>query len=209
MDNKYKLIAFDIDGTILNQEERVCVRLKKVVAKLKQQGYLFTIVSARFPPSALKIAKELGLSDNEPVIGLNGSFITNGSHEVLYSRDFNADVVNQYLPEIGDSIAINYYHGFNWLVTHHNGYTGRELLALGDDFEYIHGQLATVNKITLMGKNAVLINVQQLLSSKTTNLIVAFSHENYLEITTNDISKFTGIKAYADKLHIQTTEIIA
>ena len=209
VDNKYKLIAFDIDGTILNHEHKVCERLKKIVARLKQKGYLFTIVSARFPPSVLKIAKDLGLADNDPVIGLNGSFITNGSHEVLYSKDFTADTINQYLKEIGDSIAINYYHGFNWLVTHNNGYTNKELLALGGGFEYIIGNLATVNKITLMGENLTLINIQRLLSSANENLIVAFSHPNYLEITTNDISKFTGLKAYANKFNIQTDAIIA
>ena len=83
--NNYKLIAFDVDGTILTNQSEVCPELIKTVAQLKQKGYFFTIASARFPISALNVAVKLGI-EKEDIITLNGGFITNNQHSVVYNK---------------------------------------------------------------------------------------------------------------------------
>ena len=86
MMKKYKLIAFDIDGTILDSNHSVCSSLIDVVKQLKSDGYLFTLVSARMPQSVIDIAANLGI--NNHIISLNGSLITNAEHQILYSKKF-------------------------------------------------------------------------------------------------------------------------
>ena len=116
VDKKFKLIGFDVDGTILTHEHKVCRRLIDIVNRLKQKGYIFTLVTARFPISALKVAKELGLSQNEHIITLNGSYITNAMHDTIYSQTFKTTTINTLFEQIHPDITINYYSGFIWMV---------------------------------------------------------------------------------------------
>ncbi|MFO0318872.1 MAG: HAD-IIB family hydrolase, partial [Neisseriaceae bacterium] len=69
--------------------------------------------------------------------------------------------------------------------------------------------IAHVNKICLMGDNEHLIDAQKTLQSIDDSLLVAFSHPNYLELATKDISKYSGLMKYAQKLDIKANEIIA
>lgn len=82
---KYKLIAFDIDGTILDENHKVCSELIEVVRSLKLEGYLFTLVSARTPLSVINITNTLGIGE-EPIIELNGSFITYSNHNINMTK---------------------------------------------------------------------------------------------------------------------------
>ena len=206
---KYKLIAFDIDGTILTDKHKVCKRLIAVVAKLRQQGYLFTLATARFPLSALRIARELGLDDVNSIITLNGGFITNQKHNVVYTNTFNTHIFKQNLATINeDLITINYYNGFNWLINKYTKFTEIELKYIAIPYIPKLGVLDMVNKITLNGENLDLIEIKTNLA-KHTNLQVVFSHPNYLEIMAHDISKWYGVSHLARELNINVNEIIA
>lgn len=204
----YKLIAFDIDGTILDGSNRVCQRLINVVAKLRERGYLFTLVSARVPLSVLEIAKELGIPDSY-VVALNGSLITNRAHEVLYSRSFATKRVQDLLAKVDKRISRNYYNHFDWIVEYANDYTLFEISLL----EQITAPVAKaipeeVNKITLIGDHDLLVEAKQVFRDEE-SLLLGFSHHNYVEITCNTISKFQGIKNYAAHFGISVDEIIA
>lgn len=205
----YKLIAFDIDGTILNHEHKVCHRLIKVVHKLKQMGYKFTIVSARLPISALRIATELGLSNNDHVIALNGSIITNFNHDILYSKKFDCSGVNRNSNLLSTNIAINYYNDFEWYVTRPNHVTDFELSQIAIMSKYQLGSLALANKISLLAETNELEIAKEILTKIDDNLLVAFSHPKYIEVTSKDISKYTGLLEYAKILNISLNEVIA
>lgn len=209
-DKKYKLIAFDIDGTILDENHKVCKHLKNTVAQLSSKGYIITLVSARLPSSVLEIASELGLySTNAPMITLNGSFITNKQHDILYSKTFNADKLDIHFSKIDSNLAINYYNGFDWIIKQQTKYTDLEQNLIGIAAKFKYGRLSKVNKITLMGDNDHLMAAQKILTAADDNLLVAFSHNNYLEIATKNISKYYGLQAYAKILDIDTSQIIA
>jgi Cof subfamily protein (haloacid dehalogenase superfamily) len=211
MDNKkYKLIAFDIDGTILDGHHRVCERLKVVVKQLKQQGYKFTIASARFPDSALAIAKALNLDASDNVIALNGGLIINFERQIIYGKTFDCSNLNNHLDKISPQIAVNYFHNFSWYVNKPNSVTDYELSLNGIYGQsYKLGELATANKITLMGETNELHQARDILSGLNDNLLLAFSHPNYVEVATSDISKYTGLVAYTQQLNISMDEVIA
>ena len=212
MNNKlpYKLIAFDIDGTILNDQHRVCDRLQQVVQRLKTRGYKFTIVSARFPSSALAIARELGLDADDGIITLNGGLITNFQQQLLYVKTFACDILNQHIDKISDQIAVNYFHNFSWYVNRPNAITDYELSLNGIYGQtYTIGSLEKANKITLMGDNALLEQSKSILSKLDANLLLAFSHPNYVEVATRNISKYSGLAAYMQQLNITPQQVIA
>lgn len=85
---KKTLYVTDLDGTLLNQKDRVSDFSIKTINDLVDKGMLFTYATARSLVSASKVTE--GLSTNIPVIAYNGGFILRPSTgEILSKEDFN------------------------------------------------------------------------------------------------------------------------
>lgn len=206
-DKKYRLIACDIDGTILDANHNVCERLVKVVRYLQEQGYVFTLASARTPASVIMVAESFGITNH--VISLNGSFITNHKHEVLYSKTFPLNRVQAQLEQLDKNIARNYYSEFKWMLEHPNHFSELEIaFHSGICAPIPKASLEEVNKVTLIGEHDLLLSAQAKLQQDD-SLLVGFSHPNFVEISCNTISKFSGVAHYAKTLGIETSQVIA
>ncbi|MEX2462314.1 MAG: Cof-type HAD-IIB family hydrolase [Paenibacillaceae bacterium] len=81
----YKMIAIDVDDTLLNDEMQITEATKIAIAAARDQGVLVTLATGRMFASAQKIAKKLGF--NVPIITYQGSLVKNLFDEkVLYER---------------------------------------------------------------------------------------------------------------------------
>lgn len=70
---RIKLIASDIDGTIINSQGQITPRTQKVIKRLKDYDIAFTFATGRNHESTLEIAKQLEMGDEEiGMICLNG-----------------------------------------------------------------------------------------------------------------------------------------
>ncbi len=69
----YRLLALDIDGTLLNSSKMLTDRTRKAVERAKEYGFIVSLVSGRRPRSMLSVAKELGLVD--PMVAYHGGVI--------------------------------------------------------------------------------------------------------------------------------------
>ena len=84
------LYVTDLDGTLLNRQDRVSPFSIRVINSLVEKGMLFTYATARSLVSASKVTE--GLSTNIPVIAYNGAFIFQPSTGAILSReDFTAE----------------------------------------------------------------------------------------------------------------------
>ena len=206
-DKRYRLIACDIDGTILDANHKVCERLIKVVKYLQEQGYIFTLASARTPASVIKVAESFGI-DNY-IISLNGSFISNHKHEVLYSKTFPLSRVQTQLEQLDKGITRNYYSEFKWMLEYPNQFSDLEIaFHTGICAPIPKTNLTELNKITLIGEHDLLVAAQAQLQQDD-SLLVGFSHTNFLEMSCKTISKFSGVAHYAKTLNIETSQVIA
>ncbi len=79
------LYVTDLDGTLLNRQERVSPFCIRVINELVEKGLLFTYATARSLVSASKVTE--GLSMNIPVIAYNGAFIFQPSSGEILSRE--------------------------------------------------------------------------------------------------------------------------
>jgi len=68
-----KLIACDLDGTLLDQDHEITDDNRAVVEQLRDQDFPFVIATGRIYPSALEYSRALGLST--PIISCNGAVI--------------------------------------------------------------------------------------------------------------------------------------
>ncbi|TXH55925.1 MAG: HAD family hydrolase [Bacteroidia bacterium] len=210
-DKKFKLIACDIDVTILDNNRCVSTKLIKLVAKLKKRGYLFTLVTARYPLSALKIAKELEIS--HAIVVLNGSLVTDFEHKIYFSRTFSVMLLKHELEIIEEQfkdVAINYYHDFIWQVVNPNKHTDHECRELGIDYlSNLKLTLSEINKVTFMGEHERLYKIRQKLAKVMPNLEIQFSHSNHLEIVAKDVNKLLGLTHCANLMNIDLNNIMA
>ena len=69
----YRLLALDIDGTLLTSRKELTPRTRQAVLTLKEQGWLVTLVSGRRHLFMLDIASSLELTS--PVVAFNGGMV--------------------------------------------------------------------------------------------------------------------------------------
>lgn len=84
------LYVTDLDGTLLNRQERISTHSVRTINDLVEAGMLFTYATARSLSSASVVAA--GLSTKIPVIVYNGAFILRpDTGEVLHSVSFTPE----------------------------------------------------------------------------------------------------------------------
>lgn len=97
-----KLIACDIDGTLIGPDQRFSPRLLHAVRQAQERGITVTLATGRGFPSANAFARQLGIG--APLICYQGAEIINAEGEVLY----RATLPRAYLPE---AVAFAHRHG--------------------------------------------------------------------------------------------------
>ncbi len=68
---KYKLIALDVDGTLLNDEHAITERTKRTVLDVHRAGAMIVLCTGRGPGSTFPVLEELGLEGT--IITHNGA----------------------------------------------------------------------------------------------------------------------------------------
>ncbi|WP_347231089.1 HAD-IIB family hydrolase [Paenibacillus sp. DMB5] len=67
---KYKLIALDVDGTLLNDDHKLSDENKEAIAEVTRQGGQIVLCTGRSPQNSIPFMEELGLEGY--VLGHNG-----------------------------------------------------------------------------------------------------------------------------------------
>lgn len=68
-----RLVALDLDGTLLTEDHRLSPAIEAAVASARDRGYLVTLATNRMETSALYFARRLGLT--EPIISYGGALV--------------------------------------------------------------------------------------------------------------------------------------
>ena len=80
---KYRLVALDLDGTLLNTKHELSERTKSVLKRLCEKGVTILIATGRSPPCITKYFEQLGLSQKTwPGVSYNGACGSIWSSEV-------------------------------------------------------------------------------------------------------------------------------
>ncbi|MCE7793707.1 HAD family hydrolase [Salipaludibacillus sp. CUR1] len=90
----YRLLALDIDDTLLKSNHRLTKETKEAVEYVKNKGVYITLATGRSFISARKVAKSLKLSDPY-LITHNGSFLASHVKEPVFERRIGAETVYQ------------------------------------------------------------------------------------------------------------------
>lgn len=89
----YRLLALDIDGTLLNNNNRLERKTKDAIFYARKKGIIVTLVSERHFHSAAKVARALRL--NQPIIAHNGAFVSSSIDNPVYTSKIDHSVLIQ------------------------------------------------------------------------------------------------------------------
>ncbi|NOI91829.1 HAD family phosphatase [Vibrio splendidus] len=213
----YKLIALDMDGTLLNSEKVISQENKDAIAKARAAGVKVVLASGRPLEGMQSKLDELSINgEDDFVLFYNGSKVQNVStKEIIHSEISNGRSAKQIAAlaqELGGYVhAFSKIHGL--ITPENNEYTAIEARINGleitefdfsqleDDHEIIKTMIvAEPSKLTeIIGK------LPQELKAQFT---IVQSAPFFLEFLNPNSNKGVGIKAIAKHLGIKAEEVI-
>jgi Cof subfamily protein (haloacid dehalogenase superfamily) len=113
---KYRLLAMDLDGTLLNDQKEIDLETIETIYDYRKRGGKVIISSGRSPLSTQWIARTIGLT-GEPIIAYNGAVLIDEKGEVSEQSFFQSELLLSFwrLCE-AEGIYAHFYEGDTLLV---------------------------------------------------------------------------------------------
>ncbi len=207
-----KMIATDIDGTILKWGLDFSPKMIECIEKLKKSGIKIVLVTGRMHVAALPVAQRLGL--NTPIISYQGGLIKDCDNKTLFQKNLS----NEYAKEIikwarKNNIHINLYLDDKLYVEKDNdivkSYTDGKFIDYTvcsfDDLE-----IENVNKILAIDlKNPDKVtNWVNELRIKYPDLYIVKSTPYFCEIGSGEAKKSLGVQFLCNLWGIKKEEVL-
>lgn len=168
----YKLIAMDLDGTLLNSYGEVSEENKKSIKKAIEKGIEIVIASGRMKGAIDSIAKEIGATNY--IISGNGTILyDNKNNKILYESFLKKEKVLQIIKICEEnSIYYNVYteneviaKNLNYNVLFYNYENSKKvedkqtkINIIEDIYKYIEKTDVNIVKITICDENQTIFN---------------------------------------------------
>lgn len=217
----YRVIACDLDETLLNDQRKVGVEDLEAIAQAEKLGVKFVPATGRGFLSVEKTLKELNTDgkEHEYVISYNGGAITeNKDHRLLHYEGLPFELANT-LYQLGtkynvcvhaytpDTVYINHLSDWPQEIAYLDG--RMEVTEVDQpDLEFLRGQ--EIVKVLFMNTDAdYLHQIEDELKPWTENIDVSYSSNRYIEFNAKGVSKGSGLLKLLDILQIPVEESIA
>ncbi|SEC66056.1 Cof-type HAD-IIB family hydrolase [Paenibacillus sp. GP183] len=190
---KYKLIALDMDGTLLNEEKLISIPNRKAILSALETGVTVIFSTGRGVQSAMPYVEELGLQT--PIVTVNGSEVWKTPGELLKRHLMPAEQVRKL-----HELAVK--HDTWWWAYAVTGMYNTEKWTDDIDgtqwlkFGYYTEDAAVLSEIRR--------SVEAWDVFEITN-----SHPSNIELNPKGVSKASGIAEVCKILGIQMSEVIA
>ncbi|MWV46922.1 HAD-IIB family hydrolase [Paenibacillus sp. HJL G12] len=193
MNNKYKLLALDMDGTLLTSEHIISPVTSKWIQKAKDQGIHVCLSTGRSFGSALPYGEELGLTT--PMITVNGSEVWRSPHD-LYERS----LMDPKLIIAMHDLAVE-EDCWYWAYSIDRMYNSDEWTDGIMDGEWLKFGFHTEDDDA---RHRILMKLQDMGGLEITN-----SSPHNLEVNPQGVNKAAGIQKVCGLLGLEMNEVIA
>jgi len=112
----YKIIASDLDGTLLAPDHQLSDFSKQTLKELHNKGYTFIFATGRHHVDVAHIRAQAGIPAY--MITSNGARVHNQNNEMMHSENISPDVVQAIIDVVkkDPQIRINIYQNDQWLI---------------------------------------------------------------------------------------------
>lgn len=211
----YKLVATDLDGTLLNSNHQLDPFTVATVRRLEQSGIQFVIATGRHYCDVAGIRDVLGIRPY--LVTSNGARVHAPDDTMIHSRNLSSEAVRRLVqPEIVGShgrVVVNLFSDTAWLIDR----DAPELLAFHQDsgFRYEVIDMHThdggdIAKVLYIGEPADLAQLAERLDRVFGDeLYVTYSLPDCLEVMTSNVSKGRALQFVLDRLQLDPSHCVA
>ena len=211
-----RLIATDIDGTLLNRQGVISERNLRAIHAARERGILVAIASGRFPENVFVLLERYGL--RLPIIGENGARVTDEALRLLSERVMAPKAAEETLETL-ISLGSDYFiFGDRAICTSTDGMVHHSELSQGErmkelGFRYYHGPKeareliqGSVHKFFVCD-NKPLAQVRQALQ-RIPEIDLTQSSARNIEIMPSGVDKGRGVADLANALGIPMEQVM-
>lgn len=216
---KYKLVAIDMDGTLLNSENEISERTRLAIENARKQGTHIVIATGRILKSALHYAESLGLRN--PLIACNGAIVVDEFQKVIYEKHIEKKNVIEII-NLAQSEGV-YFHFYDQssfysdkrveeVLKFYN--EGSKTMDIGlnifkDTKEIIDMKDLNVYKFIFIDNNKDKLDKLRERISKIENINTSSSWINNIEAMGHNVSKGEALRELCKILKVEPKEVIA
>jgi Cof subfamily protein (haloacid dehalogenase superfamily) len=211
-----RLVAMDLDDTLLKDDWTISPRVLKAIQKAQAQGVKMTIATGRMPISTRPYAEQLGL--DVPVITYHGAMIQQVlSGDILFRRVIPSALAAEIVEDVaGRGVYAQVYLKDRVITPELNDWS-REYERISSvrieeaDLSVLLAlEPEGVEKILLMGEEADLDQLAPLLKQQYGEKVhLAKSKPCFLEMTDGSVNKGVALAALAEHYGIDQSEVMA
>jgi Cof subfamily protein (haloacid dehalogenase superfamily) len=210
MTAQYKVIACDLDGTLLDGHHQVGSFSAAMVRAVTARGVNFVIATGRHYREVARVRAQLGVPGD--LIACNGARVHDASGRVTYRQDLSADLVRELgHPALVRSTMLNAYTDDEWLVDHLVPRPSGPI-DTGISNRIIAPWVAPdgVAKVFYIGEPRVLRDIERDLQTEFGDRIsYAYSLEDCLEVTAAGVNKGRALAAWLAANGLSPADCIA
>lgn len=212
----YKLLALDMDGTLLREDKTVSQVTKDKIKQAKQKGVTVVLASGRPIEGLKRYLEELELeNENDYVVSYNGALVQNTCTKEVVSRTPLKGKDLSYLYELSLTLGVN-IHAFSKegcitpAMTKYSQLEGEinGIEVMEVDYTEINPEEEII-KIMMVDEPDVLEKaIQKLPQAIFDQYTIVRSAPFFLEFLNKEANKGTGVEALAQLLGIKREEVI-
>lgn len=208
---KIKLIALDVDGTLLDDEHRISEKNKRTIRRAAEQGVKIVLCTGRGAMSAQPVMEELGLEGI--MITHNGASIMDTQGNVLHEKTFT-------VRDIEDLITYCREHGVHYDLNTSSGMLLDQMpaaaekmysdyLATPERVEDVLKVEMPIVKFCMFGDKALIDQVERDWPPGRHALRFVRSGDYFVDVIRPDVTKGLALEKLAEIRQIDRTEILA
>ena len=210
----YKMVASDLDGTLLTSDHQIPPFSQQVLSQLHQQDIAFIFATGRHHIDVAYMREKLGIPAF--MITSNGARVHNCDDELVFKKNLAPELVSKIVEMVAndDQIIINIYRDNDWLINKVNP----NVPMIRDHFPYEFFDVKkppvdNVAKIFLTRVNRdhdKLVEWESVFNAEFTDRAnIAFSTPHCLEIMDSKVSKGHALQAIAEMAGYTLKDCIA
>lgn len=212
-----KLIALDLDGTLLTTDKKLTERTKSMLKAAREQGVKVVLTTGR-PLKAMDFfLKELGTDghEDEYTITFNGGLVQKNTGEILDKTVFSIDDVSRIYEEteklnipldaISEGIVYQIQSDQESLYAQFNP----ALTFVPTAFEDLSSQITYNKCVTAFPQELLDAAIQKISPELFDKYEIFKSRELLLEWSPNNVHKATGLAKLIDHLGIDRSQVMA
>lgn len=220
----YKLLAVDLDMTLLDREKKISQRNKMAIKLAKQRGLHVVLCSGRILKGVMYFAKILGLLD-EVVVACNGAIVrdlrtnqnvyyvgldSNSSTEIAkICKEYNI-YYHYYYNDIIVAQRLDYSSKFYYEKNKELPEDERIEIVVDDSLDTIKSCGNLITKFVIIDKDVEKVDyVRKKIEENVSNIETTKSDINILEVMRRGVNKKKALERVCSYFNIDKKEVIA